>query len=146
MGRNSRRFVSLCRTLHIYLTAFGAVMMLFFSVTGFMLNHKEWFGPKEKGRRPPGAEAGLASARPDAPPGPPAAPRGVLTKLMNLHKGAGVGTGWKLAIDATAVLLFVGSVTGLVLLLSLPHRRRLGLIAAGIGTALCLAAYCMATS
>ena len=31
------------RTLHIYATLFGLVLVIFFSFTGFMLNHEEWF-------------------------------------------------------------------------------------------------------
>ncbi len=32
------------RLLHIYISMFGLLTVLFFSVTGFMLNHEEWFG------------------------------------------------------------------------------------------------------
>ncbi len=32
------------RTLHIYLSMLGLVLMVFFALTGFMLNHSEWFG------------------------------------------------------------------------------------------------------
>lgn len=32
------------RTLHIYLSLFGLVLLLFFAVTGFMMNHPGWFG------------------------------------------------------------------------------------------------------
>jgi hypothetical protein len=31
------------RTLHIYISLFGLVMLLFFAVTGFMMNHPDWF-------------------------------------------------------------------------------------------------------
>jgi hypothetical protein len=33
------------RTLHVYLTLFGFVILLFFAITGFMLNHENWFLP-----------------------------------------------------------------------------------------------------
>lgn len=32
------------RDLHIYLSMLGLLLMLFFALTGFMLNHGEWFG------------------------------------------------------------------------------------------------------
>lgn len=44
MSEPRRRFLSLFRTLHIYLSMLGLVLMLFFSVTGFVLNHEEYFG------------------------------------------------------------------------------------------------------
>ncbi len=38
-----RAFLKLNRTLHIYLTMLALLMLSFFSVTGFMLNHDTWF-------------------------------------------------------------------------------------------------------
>ena len=140
MSHTGRRFLSLCRTLHVYLTMLGVVVMLFFSVTGVMLNHKEWFGLKEKERMPRGAEVDRASARPEVPP----ESRGALMRLLNLHKGAGGSIALKLAIDVAAFLLLVGSVTGIILLFSLPRSRRFGLLAMGIGAVLCLTVYCLA--
>jgi hypothetical protein len=48
---------SLSRWLHIYLSMVSFVVILFFSVTGFTLNHADWFGGKEhltkyKGKMP----------------------------------------------------------------------------------------------
>jgi hypothetical protein len=37
-------FKSWSRTLHIYLSMLGLLTLIFFSVTGIMLNHEEWFG------------------------------------------------------------------------------------------------------
>lgn len=31
------------RTLHIYISLFGLVLLLFFAITGFMMNHPGWF-------------------------------------------------------------------------------------------------------
>ena len=48
------------RWLHVYLSLFSLVVVLFFSVTGITLNHPEWtFGQKEtkqdlRGTLPPG--------------------------------------------------------------------------------------------
>lgn len=32
------------RTLHIYLSMLGLLVLVFFAATGFMLNHEDWFG------------------------------------------------------------------------------------------------------
>ena len=37
-------FKKWARTLHIYLSMLGLLTLIFFSVTGIMLNHEEWFG------------------------------------------------------------------------------------------------------
>jgi hypothetical protein len=42
-----RRLLKAARIAHLYLTLFGLVLILFFSVTGFMLNHEAWFLPDE---------------------------------------------------------------------------------------------------
>jgi hypothetical protein len=39
-----KNFLALCRTLHVYLTMLGLLVMLLFGVTGFTVNHEEWFG------------------------------------------------------------------------------------------------------
>jgi hypothetical protein len=39
-----KNFLALCRTLHVYLTMLGLLVMLLFGVTGFTINHEEWFG------------------------------------------------------------------------------------------------------
>lgn len=36
-------YKKIVRFLHIYLTLFGLILLLFFSITGFMLNHENWF-------------------------------------------------------------------------------------------------------
>ena len=35
------------RSLHIYLSLLGLLLFLFFSITGFMMNHPDWFGIDE---------------------------------------------------------------------------------------------------
>src|SRR5258706_14048134 len=40
----NRTFVAWTRTIHIYLTMAGLGLMLFFAVTGFTVNHEDWFG------------------------------------------------------------------------------------------------------
>jgi len=44
MSPAHRRLLKWSRMVHVYLTLFGMVLILFFSVTGFMLNHEDWFG------------------------------------------------------------------------------------------------------
>ncbi|HLY73280.1 MAG TPA: PepSY-associated TM helix domain-containing protein [Planctomycetota bacterium] len=59
--------------------------------------------------------------------------RGIAALLTDLHKGAYAGGGWKWVIDGTAVLLVLGSLTGLILWISLPRRRALGILALSVG-------------
>lgn len=60
-----RRLLKIARFTHLYLTLFGLVLILFFAVTGFMLNHEDWFLPPEPRVRT--AEAVVSAAtRPDA--------------------------------------------------------------------------------
>ena len=40
-----RFVVKWARTTHLYLTLFALALLLFFAVTGFMLNHESWFVP-----------------------------------------------------------------------------------------------------
>ncbi len=42
-----RLLLKWARTLHVYLTLFGFVLLFFFAVTGFMLNHENWFLPTQ---------------------------------------------------------------------------------------------------
>lgn len=56
----------------------------------------------------------------------------------DLHKGRNTGTAWRWVIDASAVLLAVVSLTGLILLLYIKRRRLPGLVLAVIGLALAI--------
>ena len=40
----NRTFLAVCRTIHIYLTLLGLGVLLFFGLTGFTVNHEDWFG------------------------------------------------------------------------------------------------------
>jgi hypothetical protein len=42
-----RLLLKWARLLHVYLTMFGFVLLFFFALTGFMLNHEDWFSPGE---------------------------------------------------------------------------------------------------
>jgi uncharacterized protein len=47
MSRFHRWLLKTARTIHVYTTLFGLAVILFFAVTGFMLNHTEWFLPDD---------------------------------------------------------------------------------------------------
>jgi hypothetical protein len=47
MTHAHRTLLKWARLLHVYLTLFGFALLLFFAVTGFMLNHEEWFLPRQ---------------------------------------------------------------------------------------------------
>jgi len=42
--RINRRFLDFCRTIHVYLSMLGLLVMLLFGLTGFTINHEDWFG------------------------------------------------------------------------------------------------------
>jgi hypothetical protein len=44
MSPAKRWLLKLAHTVHVYVTLFGLVLILFFAVTGFILNHEDWFG------------------------------------------------------------------------------------------------------
>lgn len=55
MTQAHRLLLKWARTIHVYVTLFGFVLMLFFAITGFMLNHEPWFLPSQTttGKLPP---------------------------------------------------------------------------------------------
>ena len=59
--------------------------------------------------------------------------RGLLGKLGDLHKGFDTGRVWYWTIDVAALLIVVSSLTGIVTLLALRHRRRLGFPLGALG-------------
>ena len=46
MKQAHRVVLKWARILHVYLTLFGFALLLFFAVSGFMLNHEDWFLPR----------------------------------------------------------------------------------------------------
>lgn len=60
---------------------------------------------------------------------------GPVALLNDLHKGRDAGPAWSALIDASAALLIVASLSGLVLLFYIKRRRAPGLIVAAAGTA-----------
>ena len=62
--------------------------------------------------------------------------------MADLHKGKGTGDPWRFwIIDMTAILLVFACVTGVILWISLPKRRTLGIVALVASIVLCAAGY-----
>ena len=59
--------------------------------------------------------------------------RGFFGKLGDLHKGFDTGRVWYWTIDVAAVLIVVSSLTGILTLLALRHRRRVGFTLGALG-------------
>lgn len=70
--------------------------------------------------------------------------RGLLTQLTDLHRGKGTGTLWRRLLDLTAIALVIASVSGIVLWLSVPKRRRAGLVTIGVSVAIFAALWLVA--
>ena len=186
-----RKILHWTRTLHTYLTMLALVMFLFFALTGFMLNHAEWFGLDETRTTTselklpatalhdklalveylraeghvsgavqpfdlPGSEdpfhVAFKSPRSqmdvDVTPADGKATietqtRGVAGILTNLHTAKYAGRAWQCVLDATAILLFLASLTGFLLWYALPKRRKLGLIGLAASIVLVIVFYLM---
>jgi uncharacterized protein len=59
--------------------------------------------------------------------------RGILGKLDDLHKGLDTGNVWPWTIDVAAILLVISSLTGMVTLVALRARRRIGFVVCALG-------------
>src|SRR5262249_34189487 len=67
--------------------------------------------------------------------------RGFLGTLGDLHKGFDTGKVWYWTIDVAAVLLVVSSLTGMMTLVALRHRRRTGFAVGALGVLTVIALY-----
>jgi hypothetical protein len=67
--------------------------------------------------------------------------RGFLGRLGDLHKGFDTGRVWYWTIDVAALLIVVSSLTGIVTLLALRARRRLGFTIGALGVLTVLVIY-----
>lgn len=63
---------------------------------------------------------------------------GFIAVINDLHKGRDAGEVWSVVIDASAILLVLVSVTGLVLIFFIYKRRTSGLLLAAIAGILCM--------
>ena len=66
---------------------------------------------------------------------------GLIAVINDLHKGRDTGKVWSWVIDASAVLLTLVSLTGLVLIFFVYKKRVSGLILAAIATVVCFLLY-----
>jgi len=62
---------------------------------------------------------------------------GFIAVMNDLHKGRDTGNAWGVLIDASAMLMTLVSLTGLLLIFFLPKKRSSGLLAAVAGIVLC---------
>jgi hypothetical protein len=69
--------------------------------------------------------------------------RGMTGVLADLHKGAQTGPVWRGVMDFTAVYMLVSSLSGTLLMLSIPKHRRSGLLALSGGAIAVLIVYCV---
>jgi len=67
--------------------------------------------------------------------------RGLLGRLGDLHKGFDTGTVWYWTIDVAATLIVVSSLTGIVTLMALRARRRVGFTVGALGVLTVLLIY-----
>jgi hypothetical protein len=183
MAKSRINWPWLFRTIHIYLSMFGLIILLFFAVTGFTLNRVEWFAGDSEDRQTltgefpadvlargdtfeivehiranfpvrgavtsfqgepddyevrvvfkrPGALAEAAIDRETHKIEVVIESYGAVAFVNDLHLGRDSGAGWKLAIDFTALLMVLVSLTGLVLIFTMRKGRTQRLITAGVG-------------
>jgi hypothetical protein len=178
----NRKLLHFSRTVHIYLTMLGLFVMMLFGITGFTVNHEDWFGattphvteatgrtPAEfvakkdglrmvehlrQGWRITGALTGFDELdekfslgfkepgriweveidKADGATRVHAEAFNFFALINNLHRGRYAGPGWRWIIDLSAIFIALACLTGLVLWLALPKRRRLGILALVAGT------------
>lgn len=58
---------------------------------------------------------------------------GAMALLTEIHMGKNVGGAGRLFIDAAAILLILAAMTGLILWMTIPNQRKLGLVFIAIG-------------
>jgi hypothetical protein len=69
--------------------------------------------------------------------------RGFFGRMGDLHKGFDTGRVWYWTIDVAALLIVVSSLTGIVTLLSLRHRRKMGFTIGALGVLTILVIYAL---
>ena len=176
------------RTLHIYASMAGFLLVLLFAITGITLNHQDvgWGEPStrsfdvtisadaaktgETSRVEAALQAAMGIATPSSSfkayddeinvafhsPGRRIQAivdratghakvvwetRGGVGIINDLHKGTETGSVWRWIVDLTAVLIGFSAITGIVTLVSLPKRRRAGLVTTVAGAVAVLVIY-----
>ena len=64
---------------------------------------------------------------------------GLVAVINDLHKGRDTGASWSIVIDASAILMILASLSGLILLFYIKRRRISGLVTFVVGTTLVVA-------
>ena len=64
---------------------------------------------------------------------------GLIAVFNDLHKGRDTGNIWSWAIDVSAAMLTVSSLSGLIMLFYIKRRRRLGILTGILGTVILIA-------
>ena len=185
MNRLKRNTSNWSRWLHIYLSMFSFIILLFFAITGITLNHTEWFADQQKttsmnGKlnlqwvsvkdtariaklniveflrnthgikgavgefsidenqctisfNGPGYTADAFVNREDGSYEVSETKTGIWGVLNDLHKGRDSGKTWGWLIDASAVLMVLVSMTGLIMLFFLKKKRVSGILIMVLG-------------
>jgi len=193
MNRFKRNTSNWSRWLHIYLSMFSFMILLFFAVTGITLNHTEWFADQQKttsmnGKlnlqwvsvkdtariaklniveflrnthgikgavgefsidenqctisfNGPGYTADAFVNREDGSYEVSETKTGIWGVLNDLHKGRDSGKTWARLIDASAVLMVLVSMTGLIMLFFLKKKRVSGILIMVLGGLICYLVY-----
>ena len=193
MNRLKRNTSNWSRWLHIYLSMFSFIILLFFAVTGITLNHTEWFADQQKTtsmngklnlqwvsvkdtariaklniveflRNTHGIKGAVGEFSIDENqctisfngPGYTAdalvnpedgsyevseTKTGIWGVLNDLHKGRDSGKTWGWLIDASAVLMVLVSMTGLIMLFFLKKKRVSGILIMVLGGLICYLVY-----
>jgi len=193
MNRLKRNTSNWSRWLHIYLSMFSFIILLFFAVTGITLNHTEWFADQQKttsmnGKlklewvsvkdtariaklniveflrnthgikgavgefsidenqctisfNGPGYTADAFVNREDGSYEVSETKTGIWGVLNDLHKGRDSGKTWGWLIDASAVLMVLVSMTGLIMLFFLKKKRVSGILIMVLGGLICYLVY-----
>ena len=177
-----QKLVVLSRAVHIYLTMLGLLVILLFGLTGFTINHEDWFGATHpvvhemQGRMPLELIGSNDSLRTVEHLRSAFPVRGAVTSydsfdeqimvafkspggiweiviekktgltsahqelfnwaaiVNNLHRGRYTGQAWRWVIDLSALLIVLACLTGFILWLALPKRRKLGIVFLVLGT------------
>lgn len=69
--------------------------------------------------------------------------RGLAGQLADLHKGARSGVVWQVVMDVTSVYLLISALSGALLMLSIPKRRRVGILAISGGMIVVIIVFCV---
>ena len=189
MPLSSNQVVGYARTLHIYLTMFAFLLVLFFAVTGFVVHHEDWFTTAEvapiesRGEIPtallaqpdrlmivetlrsrygavgavsafdvddatlrvemkgPGRHTEAEINRKTGALTITVERRALAVRFDDLHRAKDSGPIWGFLLDVSALLLVLGSLTGILMWWALPRRRKLGVASLLAGVVIFVVVY-----